>query len=276
MNRSAYRYQRNVGLWWNSYAYDTEYYPILLIGHQQPGGPMTLKGNAYGGYAGDGQLTFASGTRLRQVVKIPDHPGWAGRTMRSVDVSLWRWNASSTGSVSLVLRRAVSTPGAATDKGTILAQTSITASSLYNAAGNIKFDIPKTYEPRQTLTLPANLTVQPGQAYYIEPAPRSGSAVYAVGRVLNYLRASRGLLKPDHQDSTCVHSRRSAPAAGPRSPTMSARATICIWASACTSTPDRTLPQPRQSQARRPVSGPVGRTCGGACHPQPLGRHAIN
>ena len=170
---------------------------------------MTVKSNAYGGYAGDGQLTLSSGTRVRQVVKVPNSPGWAGRTMKSVDVSLWRWNANSTGSVSLVLRRAGSTPGAAGDEGTILAQTSIAASSLDNADGNIKFNIPKTTDPRQTLTLPVNLTVQPGQAYYIELAPTSGSAVYAVGRVLNYLRASRGLLKPDHQDSTCVHQRKT-------------------------------------------------------------------
>ena len=32
--------------------------------------------------------------------------------------------------------------------------------------------------------------------------------MYAVGRVLNYLRASRGLLKPDHQDSTCMHQQK--------------------------------------------------------------------
>ena len=209
--RSTYRHQRNVGLWWNSYAHETEYYPILLIGHQRPGGQMTVKGNAYGGYAGDGEVTFSSGTRLRQVIKIPSSPGWAGRTMKAVDVSLWRWNASATGSVSLVLRRAGSTPGGPNDDGTVLAQMSIAASSLYNADGNIKFGIPKTYEPHQTMDLvvpnlvaaPTVLAVQPGQAYYIELAPTSGSAVYVVGRVLNYLRGGLGLLKADHQDDTC-------------------------------------------------------------------------
>ena len=207
VDRSAYRYQRNVGLWWNSYAYDTEYYPIFLIGHRQPGGPMIVKGNAYGGYAGDGEVTFAAGTRLRQVVKIPEHPGWAGRTIKAVDASLWRWNADMAGSVDLALRRLCPTL-AATQDGTLLAQASIAAGSLVNANGDIKFNVSRVADPRQTLALPTHIPVSPGETYHIELAPGPGSAVYAVGRVLNYLRASRGLLQPDYQDSSCVHQRK--------------------------------------------------------------------
>ena len=59
-------------------------------------------------------------------------------------------------------------------------------------------------DPHQWLRLPRtnDLRVEPGDGYYLELAVKSGSAQYAVGRILNYYgRQPVGLRRADHQDN---------------------------------------------------------------------------
>jgi hypothetical protein len=217
-NRSSYRYAKNVGAWWNAYTMETEYWPNVLIGHRGSDGVMHVKGNAYVGYANDEYYQLSGTGRLRQIIKIPNDPLWAGRTIRAIDASIYRGSSGTTGSVRLGLRRAGSTVGGATDDGG-----SLLGSASFNAADLRFFDLrglgssgetaaaPATgFDAHQTVTLSSAVTVQPGQAYYIEFVSNGGA--YRIGRQLNYFgrtgdasSGGKGLVRADHQDSTAVY-----------------------------------------------------------------------
>jgi hypothetical protein len=200
--RSSFTYDRDVGVYKQSSGkYETEYFPILLIGHRRPGGPMIVKGNGSAEYAGANSRVYLSrNVRYRQIVRIPNNSAYAGKTVRQIDTALFRHTSTLDGSVVMQLKLAGPTPGARYDQGTLLAQASVPASK-YLFLEDINQAIPKSYRMPvfPTSSAPA---VQPGRTLYVEFGV-TGSSRYVMPQMLNYLdhASNRGLLRPDWQST---------------------------------------------------------------------------
>ena len=222
VERSSYRYMRNVGAWWGSYTMEPEYFPTFLIGHRSGNsGPFLVKGNPYVGLAGSGDRAITKGTQWRQMFRIP--AGWSGRRIVAADVSLWRAaNGGSTGSITIAIYKAGSSLGGGSDNGTLLGSRNVAASSLREVAvsstgdPNIKFNIPRNYEPHQRVSLAEPYAVEPGEGYYVVLTPSSGAndnGRYVFGLVLQQFRATRGLIEPNYVDRSCTYQSKVGSAA---------------------------------------------------------------
>ena len=104
----------------------------------------------------------------------------------------------------LVSARGGTAIGGGADDGALLGAVDIDAADLIYAAGGKMQMV--SGDPHQTLRLTPtrtnDLRVEPGEGYYLELSVKSGSAQYAVGRILNYYgRQPVGLRRADHQDN---------------------------------------------------------------------------
>jgi hypothetical protein len=211
VRKSTYRYLAYSGTWWDSFSYIGKYAPVLLVGHDAGAGKLLVKGNAY---VGNGELTLGDKVQLRQIIRIPDQPGWKDRKIKGADVSLWRNSSTTTGNVLVSIRRAGSTIGGQNDNGTLLGSKEIAASAIH--FGDIKNDDtgadPHVGVGPDDLSTTADLTVQPGEAYYItfEPSTNTPGANFSIALMFNYQgRTPAGLKKADHQDTRNKYQRRT-------------------------------------------------------------------
>ena len=153
--RSTYRYMRYAGCWWRNYKLEPEYCPMMLVGHKRPNGRVLVKGNAYGGYSGDVSVFLGAETggitAIRQVLRIPNNPGWSGRRLLQADVSLWR-SGGSTGVVTFAVKKAGTAIGDGADDGALLGAVDINAEELLYAAGGKMQRV--SGDPHQWLRLP--------------------------------------------------------------------------------------------------------------------------
>ena len=208
LDRSSFVYDQDVGAYRQSNdisglgepsGYETEYFPILLVGHRSATGKLIVKGNSLAQFAGaKDRITLTSKVRYRQIIKIPNNSAYLGKTIKQIDTALFRSGSTPNGTVVLQLRLAGSKPGAASDNGTLLAQASMPASS-YLFLSNINMGIPKTYQ-MPVFPMPVAPAVQPGRSLYVDLSV-TGSSQYVMPQMLNYHDRSnnRGLLRPDWQ-----------------------------------------------------------------------------
>jgi len=199
MDVGAYRQSNDISGLGDPSGYETEYFPVLLVGHRQPTGRMIVKGNSLAQFSGTkDRVSLSSNVRYRQIIRIPNNSAYAGKTVRQVDTALFRSTSTINGTVVMQLKLAGSTPGGKSDNGTLLAQASVPASS-YLFLSNINMGIPKTYKMPVFLT-PSAPMVQPGRTLYVEISV-TGSSRYVMPQMLNYhdRATNRGLLRPDWQ-----------------------------------------------------------------------------
>ena len=204
LDRSSFIYDQDVGAYRQSSGsgsggYETEYFPLLLIGHRGANGRLIVKGNSLAQYAGARDRVFLNANvRYRQIINIPSDPLYSGKRIGQVDTALFHGSPTTDGSVVLQLKLAGARPGASTDNGTLLAQATVSAAS-YLYLGNINRDIPKTYQ-MPVFVLPSAPAIQPGRTLYVELSV-VGLSQYVMPQMLNYhdRAGNRGLLRPDWQ-----------------------------------------------------------------------------
>jgi hypothetical protein len=202
--RSSFIYDRDVGAYWQNDSagltntYQTEYFPVFLVGHQGPNDSLIVKGNGSASY-GSKQKGLSSTVKLRQLIKIPNDARYAGKTVRQVEAAFFRKTSTVDGMVVMRLLRAGANPGAAIDDGTLLATKSAPATG-YLALANISYNVPKTYQQPVFATSPAP-AIQPGDTLYIEFSV-TGNSQYTMAQMINLQQSGgRGLLRPDWQST---------------------------------------------------------------------------
>ena len=104
MDVGAYRQSNDISGLGDPSGYETEYFPVLLVGHRQPTGRMIVKGNSLAQYSGTkDRLSLSSNVRYRQIIRIPNNSAYAGKTVRQVDTALFCSTSTINGTVVMQL-----------------------------------------------------------------------------------------------------------------------------------------------------------------------------
>ena len=113
-DRCGYRPMQRAAVWHTNGRYSMDFFPTYLLGHKRPGSRMFIKGMPLMGHPSaplSGNLAFNGDSRIRQLLPVPNHPYYRGKTVAAVEAMIFQWRRGTAGPITMRLARAGANPG---------------------------------------------------------------------------------------------------------------------------------------------------------------------